>query len=164
MSDSKRLTVLKAICEHISETVTPANGYKHDLTDRVFRGRLVFSDSDPVPMVSVLENLNPDRLPNRAGEHGHQHNEAWVLLVQGWSKDDRLNPSDPAYELMADTKKALALLIDDSRSGYLLNGLIADLTIEPGTVRPPDSSSSRAFFWMRVILRFTEDVRDPYRL
>ena len=52
---------------------------------------------------------------------------------------------------------------NEERSGsYLLGGLINGLDIEPGTVRPPDQNSAKAYFWMRVILKFTENVRDPF--
>jgi hypothetical protein len=42
--------------------------------------------------------------------------------------------------------------------------LIVSLKCEPGTVRPSDEQSSEAFFWMRVILEFVENMIDPYDL
>ena len=79
------------------------------------RGRNVLTDSDELPCLSVLEALNPDRFPRRAGTDDVRdaplHREGWVLLVQGWAVDDKVNPSDPAYRLMADVKKALAKLM-----------------------------------------------------
>lgn len=171
-TQSYRLEVLKALTKHLEDTVRLSNGYCHDLNDKVYRGRLVFSaSSDPVPLVSILEDLDPDREPQRAGDSGLQHFERWTLLVQGWSVDDKDNPSDPAYELMADVKKALALVAyepcnptEEPHPNFLLGGLISGIEFEPGTVRPPDEPSSRAFFWMRVILKITENVSDPYRL
>lgn len=174
MSDSRRLEVLKRLTAHLESEISVSNGYKHNLAGGVARGRMWFDTSDPLPMVSILESPNPDRFPNRAGEQDNTHvsqRDNWTILVQGWSADDKQNPTDPSYELMADVKKALALLTHVSpdhgiptHPNYLLGGLIADMQYEPGTVRPPDEQSSKAFFWMRVILKFVENVNDPYDL
>lgn len=112
MADSKKLTTLKALCAFLAAEVSVANGYKHDLAGAVFRGRMFSTNNDPLPMVTLLENLDPDRYPRQAGGE-NQHvvtNEDWVLLVQGWAIDDKENPCDTAYELMADVRKALAKL------------------------------------------------------
>lgn len=175
MIDDKRLAVLKALTTHLETEVSIANGYQHDLVGRVLRGRMLFTDHDSVPMVSLLEALNPDRFPRRAGNEDNIsspiHHEKWILLAQGWVADDKVNPTDPAYPLMADVKKAFAKLAQgpDHRNlgqhpSYLLGGLITGIEIEPGTVRPPDENSSLAYFYMRLILKFSEDTRDPYLL
>ena len=175
MADSKRLTVLKKLCVFLAAEVTVANGYKHTLTDAVFRGRMFSTNNDPLPMVTILENIDPDRYPRQAGGE-NQHvttNEDWVLLVQGWAIDDKENPCDTAYELMADVRKALAKLKQrphpvtggPENPNYLLGGLIAGMTMEPGIARPPiEQVSSKAFFWMRVVLKLVEDPNDPYKL
>lgn len=173
--DSKRLVTLKALTDHLSSEVTVANGYNHTLTDVVFRGCATFAADAPLPCVSILDNLNPDRFPSRAGNNDGEAGLAtsrWVLLLQGWVDDDKLNPTDPAENLMADVKLALAKLDHDPspmtteqrHPNYLLGGLINGLECEPGTVRPPDQQSSKAYFWMRVILKFTENVRNPFDL
>lgn len=177
---SKRLAALRALTTHLSDEIRIENGYKHDLSNAVFRGRLAFATGDddnpgdPLPMVSILENPNPDRFPQRAGyeDQGDSvQRDKWTLNVQGWVEDDPLNPTDPAYELMADVKKALYALIAQHHPeqgiggihpNYCLDGLINGLEFEAGTVRPPDELSSKAFFWMRVILDFAENVKDPY--
>lgn len=173
MPDSKRLAVLKALTTHIASTVTPANGYNHDLTGQVKRGRAVFGEDDVLPLVSILENLNPDREPATAGA-GKRINADWILLVQGWvdNKDraDDSNGTDAAHQLMADVKKALAVLLVDGGGGkdpaeYMLGGLLSNIAIEPGVVRPPQPEvSDRAFFFLRVVLKVEEDLSDPYRL
>jgi hypothetical protein len=169
---SKRLACLQALTDHLRSEITIVNGYKHELTDAVFRGRLTFDNDDPLPMVSILESPNPDRFPNRAGDqdgYGAVQKDLWTILVQGWAVDDKVNPTDPAYELMADVKKALAKLVAyDPETGnglhpnFSLGGLIVGMEYEGGTVRPPDDQSSKAFFWMRVILKFVENVNDPF--
>lgn len=182
MADSKRLACLKTLTAFLQGEIYEANGYKHDLRTengvlRVVRGRMKFDEDDPVPMVSILESPNPDRFPNRAGSEdggNAEQKEKWTIYLQGWVTDDADNPTDPAYELMADVKKALAKIyaISDETGNpkfplvYMLGGLIAGLQYEGGTVRPPDAEvqSSRAFFWMRVILEFTENLNDPYLL
>ena len=175
MADSKKLTTLKALTDYLKTEVSVANGYKHDLAGKVFRGRMFFTRDDAAPMVSLLENLDPDRYPRLAGGDydAPTSKEDWVILVQGWVDDDKVNPTNPAYELMADVRKALAKLRrrggpmepEDSYPNYYLGGLISGITMEPGIVRPPiEQVSERALFWMRVTLKFVEDQNDPYNL
>lgn len=172
VDDSKRLATLKALTAHLESEISIAHGYKHDLAGAVFRGRMRFDDADPLPMIALLEGMNPDRFPNRAGSEDHietDQRDNWTIDVQGWAVDDKNNPTDAGYELMADVKKALGqIVMEDSVQGiglhenYMLGGLILDLEYEPGTVRPPDQPSAKAFFWMRVILKFSENVNDPF--
>lgn len=173
--ESKRLAALIALTTYLETEITLANGYKHDLTAKnVVRGRLRFDDDDILPMISIVESPNPDRFPNRAGEQDRVEavqRDLWTLLFQGWAVDDKEHPTDAAYELMADTKKALAKIVAENPEFgtgkypaiYRLGGLIMGLEFEAGTVRPPELPSARAFFWMRVIVKFVEDVNDPYK-
>lgn len=176
MVDSKRLATLRALTDYLAREITEANGYQHNLDeDSVRRGILIWDDSDPVPAISILENIDPDRFPRKAGDDydaGYSKSQ-WILLIQGWVKDDKLNPTDPAYYLMADVQKALAKLVKRANPmsaevdgpDYLLGGLIAGMTMEPGIARPPMAElSKRAFFWMRIVLDFVEDATDPYQL
>lgn len=175
--DSKKLRTLKALSDHLRAEVRPDNGYTYDLSDRperVVRGRLLIDPADPVPQVSILDNLDPDRFPKLAGGDDRMNapnaREGWVLLIQGWVDDDKLNPTDPAFNLLADVRKALAKILqgDEPNTGrtahpaYMLGYLIEGMTMEPGVCRPPDGISNRAYFWMRVTLQFVEDQNDPY--
>ena len=165
MADPKRLVILKALCAHIEAQVRVSNGFQHDLQGRVFRGRSVFGQDDPLPMVSVLEAPRPDQDLVTA-KNGMQLDD-WPLYFQGWAQDDPSNPTDPAYRLAADVKQALAMLIDrrpESAPYYLLGDLVLDLTISPGTVRPPDQVSSWAYFYLPVTVKLKESLTDPYRL
>ena len=176
MVDSKRLAVLKALTTYLSNEICESNGYQHNLDEEsVRRGVLVWDRSDPVPSLSILENIDPDRFPRAAGDDydaGYTKSQ-WILLIQGWAKDDKLNPTDNAYYLMADVEKALAKLVkranpmtaEVTSENYLLGGLIAGMTMEPGIARPPmEELSAKAFFWKRVVLTLVEDANDPYLL
>lgn len=166
MADPKRLVILKQITT-LLEGITPANGYQHDLTGRVHRGRTSFAAETEIPCVNILEPLNPDRDPV-VTDGGALQSEQWVLLIQGWANDDEDHPTDPAHLLMADVKKRLAVMAKDTYPThnplYMLGGNIAGLYIEPGTVRPPDESSARAYFYLRLVLKITEQLDDPYAL
>ena len=166
MTDPKRLVVLKELTAPL-EGITPANGYQHDMTGRVYRGRSSFSSETLVPCINILEPLNPDRNPN-VTDQGLVQSEQWVLLIQGWADDNEDNPTDPAHLLMADVKKRLAEMAKDTYPTtnplYMLGGKIAGLYIEPGTVRPADENSARAFFYLRLVLTITEQLDDPYSL
>ena len=113
-----RTRVLTAFTAALEE-ITPANGYLSDLSDfvhtdgqpmkRVYRGRAYFGDSDPLPMVSVLE-------PREEGDPFTVQPVLaiadpfdWRLLVQGFVEDDKTNPTDPAYTLLSDVRRRLAV-------------------------------------------------------
>ncbi|ESQ85510.1 hypothetical protein AEAC466_04245 [Asticcacaulis sp. AC466] len=180
-----RLRVLKAVCATI-KTVTPTNGYINDLADKietingqatvtakVFRGRELFGDSDPLPMVSVLEHpraldalLAPDGGQDRVGE--------WDLLIQGFVKDDKENPTDPAHVLAAEVVKALAAETERKLDGALSRGrnlfglgyqepCVFKMAIGSPIVRPADGvNSSQAFFWLTLTLTLVEDQEKPF--
>jgi len=158
MADPYRLAVMKALTEQL-KGITVANGYTYDLTNSVFRGRAVFGDDDPVPMISVLES--PRNEPGQfSGENARKGD--LTVLVQGWADDDDENPTDPAYFLMDAVEHRLARVTAISSSTgepvypteYLLNRLVADFKVQPGVVRPPmmDGISSKAFFYLAVTL------------
>lgn len=163
--DPYRLKVQKAISAALKE-ITPANGYLHDLSDAVFRGRNIFGDNDPLPMVSVLEApIQPDapRLP----DGGAAQNATWELVIQGFVEDDKFNPTDPAHRLLADVKKRLAMEAKAYVPGtgyntFGMKGKLGKLTIGTGVVRPPDEFSSKAYFWLTINLGLIEDMDDPY--
>lgn len=164
MADSYRLAVLKALTAHL-QSITKANGYDYDLgpdgafpNGKVFRGRTLFGEGDPVPLVSILESPRSD-IGSFAGENGSERKENWSLLIQGWVADDVENPTDPAYGLMDAVERQLARLIKTSgHTGdalypdeYLLGRSVGDIQVLPGVVRPPmEQVSSKAFFYLPV--------------
>lgn len=175
----KRLLVLQRLTEYYERVVVDGADYQHTLKGGVFRGRMSFDTKDPLPSISILENLDPDRFPQFAGRNGGDHptgREDYVLLIQGWAVDDACHPTDPAHYLMADVRKATALLSHrpsmfsaaaspEGRPNpdYLLGGLLAGSEMEPGVVRPPmEGVSERAFFYFRLRLKYVEDPNDPY--
>lgn len=170
-----RLRVLHAITDAL-KTITPANGYAHDLSDytdqgetmsRVFRGRDVFGFNDPRPMVSVLEH--PRALDALLGPDGATDRVApWELLIQGFVNDDPENPTDPAHLLVADVIKALALEAAKPHNilglGFRMPAVAAGgMKIGSPVCRPADDEiSSVAFFFLTIALDLVEDVADPF--
>jgi hypothetical protein len=168
-----------AITDALKE-ITPTNGYINDLSDKttghltdacVFRGRNIFGDNDPVPMVSILESPNPpDGLPAPIGAVVGQY--PLDLLVQGFAQDDKENPTDPAHVLMADVKQRLAKELVRKRGNQrdpfgmgVSTGnanIITDIKIGHGLVRPPDSLSAKAYFWLTLSVGLAENVELPY--
>lgn len=156
MPVSFRLQVLKAITEAI-QMITPSNGYAHDLTGAVFRGRTVFGSGDPIPMVSILEApLQPESYDAPRDEkdiYGELQ-----LLIQGFVKDDHQNPTDPAHELLFEVKKAL---VTTKKRGDILGlgSKVDKLIIGGGVCRPADGQvSDKAYFWLPVSVQFVEDL------
>lgn len=170
MADAMRLRIMKALTAVI-ERATVANGFKHDLTERVFRGRLFYGDKDPVPMVSILETpLQPatqDRPPDST-----EQSDIWELVIQGWADDDAKNPTDSAYNLAADVRKTLAdekvRASHRTPSGPPANDLLGlgrdvlNIKIGQPVCRPPDDLSAKAYFWITIRLTLAEDLSNPY--
>lgn len=163
MADTKRLAIAKALTALLENEVAVSNGYLHDLAGKVHRGRVTFGIREALPRVALVETLNPDREPMRAGWQPTQK-DSLILLVQGHAEDDQENPTDPAHLLMGDVKKALAKIGLTTSEHHMLGGLIAGFNMEPGIVRPPDDLSSVAYFYLRVRLEVVEYLADPFRL
>lgn len=167
--DSYRLRVLKALTAQLLK-ITPANGYDFDMTGKVHRGRILFGSEslDAVPFLSILEAPKP-AFGIAAAEQKVKRSEAWLLFVQGWAQDDKANPTDPAYALMAAVEECLGEVTSEVNgqaqvpASYLLGGLIGSMTYGPGLCHPPQADlSSKAFFYLPVEVGLVYDVRKPY--
>lgn len=160
--DPFRLRVLKALGGALEE-ITGTNGYRFDLKDKVFRGRDTFGNSDPIPMLSILESI-AEKEVLLSPRKGTKQMVPWELLVQGWAEDDDENPTDPAHHLMAAVKRRL--IQERARqdgSGILgMCGMIDEIKFSSGVVRPADEVSSKAYFWLKVELVLVENLLDPY--
>lgn len=171
MSDvPHRLAILMALTEHL-KGITPGNGYDHDLSQSVYRGRNILgADVRERPILSILEAPRPD-IAIYTGEWEAWRAESWTLLIQGISRDDKYNPSDSAYYLCADVEKHLGRLVSvRSQTGspafpdeHLLGGLITGLQVAPPVVRPPeDRVSASAFFFLPLRIGVAVDTSRPY--
>ena len=180
-----RLRVMHAITDALAE-ITPTNGYVSDLSPfdpgdgspmaRVFRGRAWFGDSDPLPMVSVLEGSSPAEIMAEEPYETQSEDYEVVMIVQGFVNDDKDNPTDPAYVLMADVRRRLAaerkrrLPAASGRNGIDPFGLwtadgknrVIDIRVGPGVVRPADDLSSKAYFWLSLKVRMVDHADAPY--
>lgn len=163
-----RLRVLKNLTAALEE-ITVANGYHYDLCGSVFRGRDTFGDTDPLPMLSILESIiEKDQQVSPPG--GSYQKGPWELLIQGWTVDDDENPTDPGQYLMADVKQRLLMEskrpdANPNRRGYDplgMDGKITGLRFSTGVVRPADQVSSKAYFWLKLELDMVENLLEPY--
>lgn len=167
LTNPARLQIQKNMTA-VLQGITIANGYATDIGTDVYRGRIVYGDEAPVPMLSILEVPIPLDQDQPAAPTGLSKGP-WELMVQGWVKDDRENPTDPAHFLMADVKKCLAL---ERKRGHDWNApedgifglgrIITDMYIGAGVVRPPEEISAKAYFWLTVTLDLAENLEDPY--
>lgn len=178
MSEPFRLRVLKAISACLSE-ISKDDGFNFNFAGKVFRGRLIYGDSDPVPMISIIE----PPLPNEKRDSPYAstvEDGKWEIIVQGFVKDDRENPTDPGHLAMADVKKRLAAElkrkgaganlrqndpfgINFGADGRLRKNHISEFKIGAGVVRPPEEAvSTKAYFWLTLSLKIVEDNLDPF--
>lgn len=147
--------------------ISVANGYITDVQNNVFRGRAIYGDGDPLPMISILETPIPIDL--REAPQGSTYSTGtWELMIQGFVVDDRENPTDPADDMLADVKKRLAIERKKGagrrRPGDGIFGLgnhVTNLQIGPGVVRPPDELSAKAYFWLTIQLELAENLETP---
>lgn len=167
--DHIRLKVMRRLTAHL-EGITEANGYNHNLNGAVFRGRAVYGNKDPVPMVSILEGKGSE-FGVFADTHSSVRKDDWVLLVQGFVADDPRNPTDPAYALLTDVERRLSDIIAVDRQGqpafnglYMLQGLITSFKMASPVVRPPeDGLSSKAFFYLPIRVGLAVDLTQPWQ-
>lgn len=164
MPDPFRLRLLKnltAILEMVAVPGDAAIGPGH-----VFRGRALYGASDPLPLISILEAPAPlDQIP--APEGSTASSGPWELVIQGWTKDDKDNPTDPAHVLMAAVKKVLAAerkkaAPRNGNNALGMAGKVTKIEVGPGVVRPPDDVSDKAYFWLNILVTMAEDLDDPY--
>lgn len=165
----------------ILKSITPADGYVYDLSDfdpgdgemmeRVYRGRDTFAANDPLPMVSVLEGVNPGDDVAEPPVEAVAAEYDWQILIQGWLPDDQEHPTDPAYLLLADVRKRLAIETRRKLPGsHQLDPLglgdgknrVVGIRVGAGVVRPPDRLSDKAWFWLSVTLRILDNAAEPY--
>lgn len=166
-----RLQVLDAMSQ-VLQRITKNNGYTYDLSESVFRGRLVFGDDDPVPMVVINEAPLPEG-PTPAKPASGVWEGGWDLMIQGWVDDDKKHPTDPAHFLMADVRKALAIERREQmqrRPGqgvinnlFGMGGRVLDFQIGASVVRPAEERVNElANFLLSVTLHIAEQMDDPY--
>lgn len=172
MSDPFRLRLMKAVTAQL-QSITPANGYIHDMADfiddvgrpspRVFRGRVDFGDSDPLPMLVIVEDPNSSDTSNGNQASGASMN-VLRILVQGFVQD-AAHALDPAYLLSAEVIKAL---VSAKPRGNIL-GLgsvmpcVTAMSIgQPKHRTPPGSSSDFTHFVVPVTLTLAENLEAPF--
>ena len=165
-----RLQVLRNLTACLEQTSGSDHlGQPFDLRGQVFRGRTEFGEETSLPAVSILEGPQPD-IGIYAG-FKEARNTDWLLLMQGWAKDDKANPNDPAYWLQAAVEEQLSKIMARKPGRpsplhpefYLLGGLITEIEIGPPVVRPlQEKASARAFFYQPIRVGLAEYVGETY--
>lgn len=177
---SKKLKIMKALTEHL-QGITPAwvdlpaemaaVECPYDLSDSVFRGRVEFGDEVKEPFLAILEA--PRQLdPFGAGTGRLIQDEDWTLLIHGFAKDNKKNPTDPAYDLMAWTQMRLARITMQNRNGsrgglypdeWRLGGMITEIRYQIPIVRPgKDNVSDTAYFYLPISVGNVTDLTMPF--
>lgn len=170
MAESQRLLVLKRLTTVLESTVlTPFPGIvlPATLAGLVFRGRALFGEDAPKTMLSIGEA--PRHIIGRFSANGQNRRDDWGLLIQGRCPDDKLNPSDPAYQMLEDVENVLSIITAEAAGGYPKdpnhyflgpspdgNGhLITSFEAGTPVVSPPrDNVTSKAFFYLPVQVGF----------
>lgn len=172
--DPFRLRVMKAVCDQL-KTISPDGDYAHNLADfvdaagrpaeRVFRGRTIYGDNDPLPMLAVLED--PRALEQNNGPANSTASAGqFRILIQGFVTDDKTHPLDPAYRLSAEVVEAL---VKAKKERFNMLGLgsvapcVMGITIGQPVHRPPDDEvSAVSYFLVPVTLTLAENLETPF--
>ena len=165
-----RLAILKEIEVRLAR-VNPTNGYISDLSGpgAVETGRLWLGDSDPVPMVTVVE---PPLVIEQARKQKDNPNRAteWDLIVQGWVEVSRKKPIDGAYIMAAEIGMELTKVLkerdgpgSDASTNFLGFGpRIQSFLVGSPVVRPPEHASANAQFYLILNMQIVEDMAKPF--
>lgn len=177
MADSYKLTILKrltALLEAIEPTPqgTP-NQMPAIMTGLVFRGRNTFGDEQMDTFITILESPRQPT-PDFTADAQVSKNK-WPLLIQGFTKDDKIHPTDLAYGFLDDVEFRLDRIVKKTGSGrgdfpddYMLGAhidgnpgyLISDFEAGPAVVRPAtDGISKSTFFWLPVSVGISRIIR-----
>jgi len=173
MADSYLMTVEKSLRQHLVNTLPSETTVGED----VFIGRERFGHGDPDTMISILQAPDLETMPDHAGT-GNVRKENKLYFIQGWVYNrspiyDDQDPSLSSHLLLAEVKKSLSMLMDMNSSFFLMknynsggNGLVSDIIVASGLVRPPDAqiSPDASYFWLPVKLGILENIKDPYAL
>lgn len=171
MADTKALVIMKRLTV-LLEGINPTNGYDIDLSGRVFRGKRLFGDNEPVPFISILESMRPDVQPDEAGFEKMIRIECLDLLIQGWAKTEQSHPTDPLYELKGVLEERLSHIVRMNSLGnpvfpedYRLGRILTDARIGPGVVRAatPQPGGSEALY-LPIMVWYKANVSDPWAL
>lgn len=181
---SKKLAILKALTTHL-EGINPTNSFEYidgatqtvatmpyalNLSESVYRGRMTFGDEVSAPFLVLLEN--PRQLsPNSGGSAKLNQDEDWQIVIAGFAEEDRKNPLDPAYQLLAYTQHRMSLIGQEKPNGgrggrftaeYRLGGLVGEISYQIPIVNPgKDDVSEYAYFYMPVAIGVVTDLTKP---
>lgn len=169
MPDSYVLIVEKAITELLKSQLNETALVNID--GNAFRGRTRMGSREPLPMLSLVQAPEVEINFEAVGD-GTQRQHQALYLLQGWIEDDTENPTDPAHLFLAETKRVLALILDEDSDYHMLQHvhpdkepIISGLDIAFGLVRPPEQTiSDKAYFWLPIRIGFVEDLTAPYDL
>lgn len=165
---SKRENLLDLLMEHLGG-IKPVNGYETDLNGAHY-GRSIYGHETDVPFIAVLEAPKPAEYVAGGESTGKvRRNVTWELLLQGFAKNDPVEPLRPAYRMLAETELRLSELISEREgrpthpSIYRLANQATDIMIGHGVVRPPaDKVSPTAFFYLPLTVKYSYDLSKPY--
>ena len=150
-----QITILEAIRAALGEIVAGPEYHFTIPAANVFIGRAQFDDSDPLPLISILEvPIPPEQLELSRGGPNVLAGR-WELFVQGFIKDgpkaSRFLTQD-AYRLKQDVltrllKEREKLDVVGQPEGLFGVRNIEDINVGRGVVRPDDERSGVCFFW-----------------
>jgi len=155
--------MLKALTS-LLEGITPGNGFAHDLSNEVYRGRYNFgtevNGTNMVSLIEAPEQQEPDHVTDARVRKVELKVQLWgVTASQGSHK----NPSDEAYALLADVIKKLSEINNPSSANYFLGEKLVDtLAMDTGVVRCPEEGICKTpFFVANLVLTYVEDLMAP---
>lgn len=135
--------------------------------DGVYRGRLLFGSEVENQTIIIINEVPIPLETYDIPSGGKVSLSPWNLIIQGWTPEDGLNPTDPADYFLAAVKKALNAE-EQKRHGRQavggildMKGLVDKIHLGAGVCRPADEFSDIAYFYLELTLFIVEDMANP---
>jgi hypothetical protein len=146
---SKRQRIVAVLRGRLEE-IKAAGGYRSDLGDHVYVGRVELAPDDELPAATLLPGTPT------ATAQGRQINLQWPMTVQALTTADPDDPLGPAEVLLADLKQALFRPADTT-----LGGLAVDALYIGESLLDRDEGGQRVGAQVQLAVNYIETYGDP---
>jgi hypothetical protein len=137
------------------KTVTVANGYKTDIGNRVYRGRLAIDDTRiPCVIFAEMDDINKDET-----SHGTMVLVDQRYTIEAHVECDPDNPNDAAHDAIEDIKRVMFQHL--TKVGTAFSKEIRKLSYTGKSISPRPDGSRYVAGSVTVVASFAEDLRNP---
>ncbi|MCK2095229.1 hypothetical protein [Thauera aromatica] len=150
------MSTAKLIAQRLTarlQAITQANGYRSNLGQHVYRGRLAIDEDTPASVTIAELDEDGTQKPGRRS--------ALCKLTQRYALEalahcDPDHPNDAAHDLIHDIQRAIFGPLDPT-----LGGAAADLRYLTRRINPRDFGTTRVLASVEIEVDYVEDLAAP---